>query len=277
MSLALETPTAAPASERIHVACLAEPKGDAKPTLGAVVVGMGMADHVATRRFARHGWVAMQIRLIRDTAVHTNMRQRYDIYDESGVSRVQEAMDRLADVYGVQRFVLMGNCTLANICFNAAVQDARVVGLILTNPHISNPLTERLSFRLRRHLFRWRSWRRLLSGGMRLRPRAATAEGGIEWNFKGNVVLPTDFDRRLGTLLALRPVRTLIVISAAEAGLSYFERHYRRTLTALESTHGLRYEVLETDIHDFSATDGSAEKLNGVITDWVTKSWPAGS
>jgi hypothetical protein len=35
--------------------------------------------------------------------------------------------------------------------------------------------------------------------------------------------------------------------------------------------------VLETDMHDFSATDGSAEKLNGVITDWVTKSWPAES
>jgi hypothetical protein len=258
--------------ERILVACLAEPKG-AKPSLGVVVVGMGMADLVATRRFARHGWVAMQIRLIRETAVHTNMRQRYDIYDESGVSRLREAMDFLAGAYGVQRFILMGNCTLANICFNAGVQDARVVGLILTNPHVSNPLTERLSFRLRRHLFRWRSWRRLLTGSMRLRPRAAAVDGGIEWTFKGDVVLPSDFDMRLAALLAARPVRTLIVISAAESGLSYFERHYRRTLDRLSVTHSLRYEVLQTDMHDFSATDTSAEKLNDVISDWVTKSW----
>jgi hypothetical protein len=173
----------------------------------------------------------------------------------------------------VQRFILMGNCTLANICFNAAVQDARVVGLILTNPHVSNPLTRRLSFRLRRHVFRWSSWRRLLSGDMRLRSRAATDDGGIEWTFGGDLVLPSDFDRRLAALLAARPVLTLIVISSAEMGLSYFERHYRRTLDALARTHGLRYEVLQTDMHDFSATDTSAEKLNAVITDWVANSW----
>ena len=273
MSITAEMSAAALGCERILVACLAEPKGLAKPTLGVVVVGMGMADHVATRRFARHGWVAMQIRLIRDTAVHKNVRQRFDIYDESGVSRLKEAMDYLAGAYGVQRFILMGNCTLANICFNAGVLDARVVGLILTNPHVSNPLTQRLSFRLRRHIFRWSSWRRLLSGSMHLRRRAATADGGIEWTFKGDVVLPSDFDRQLAALLAARPVRTLIVISSAETGLSYFEHHYRRTLDALATTHGLRYEVLQTEMHDFSATDTAAQKLNEVITDWVTKSW----
>jgi hypothetical protein len=78
-------------SDRILIVRLAEPKNGKKSRLAVIVLGIGVADLAATSRFARHGWLAMQIRLIRDTAHHGDVQRRYDTYSESGVSRCIEA------------------------------------------------------------------------------------------------------------------------------------------------------------------------------------------
>lgn len=240
-------------------------------SMGVIVIGMGIADMQAVKRFAKLGFVAMQIRLISDNALHQDMRRRHETYDLTGVARCRQAMDLLAATHGVERFVLMGNCALANISFNTARADARVAGMILTNPHIPEQLARSLLFKLRRHLLRWRSWTRLLNGDMKLRPGGAVAD---EPAFTKDLVLPPDFDRKLEALLTERAIPTLLVFSSAEPSLHYFRRVYRQTLKRLIASGKLQFDVVPTEHHDFSAHDESALRLNEIVNEWAARMWP---
>jgi hypothetical protein len=265
-------------SEQIFIGSIAEPERSTGP-VGVVVIGLGIADIQAVRRFAGLGFVAMQIRLIKDPGHHGDFHRRHATYDASGVARCTHAMDLLAEAYGIQQFILMGNCALANICFNTAIAERRVIGLILTNPHVSDTFTASVSFKIRRHLFRWRSWLRLLMRDMRIpwtaaltsaRLRSAGGESQpARWNFKKDIALPPDFDRKLEGLLRERPVRALIVFSRNEVSLDYFQRFYHRTIERLVAAGTLRFEIIPIDTHDFSARDDSALRLNELITDWA--------
>ena len=244
-----------------------------KATIGVIVMGMGIADMQAVRRFAKLGLVAMQIRLIKDTAHHRDEPRRFATYDSTGVSRCQAAMDFLTSEHGVQRFILMGNCALANIAFNSARQDARVVGIILTNPHIPKSLTNTLRFKIERHLFRWKSWGRLLTGKMRV-PRAVAprakndnpySDVPRETRYTKDLVLPVDFPQQLRSLIEERGLRTLLVLAQHDLSRFYFRRHYHKALRQLAQGGGLRYEIAPTDVHDFSHEDAAALALNEIV------------
>jgi hypothetical protein len=269
------------ASEQIFIGSIAEPEGS-KVAVGVIVIGLGIADIQAVRRFAGLGFVAMQIRLIKDPAHHGDFHRRHATYDASGVARCAHAMDLLADAYGIEQFILMGNCALANICFNTALAERRVIGLILTNPHLNDTFTAGMSFKIRRHLFRGRSWLRLLTRDMsvpwtaaftpaRLRSASGDSPPG-RWNCSKDIALPRDFDRKLEGLLRERPVRALIVFSRNEASLDYFRRFYHKTIARLVAAGRLRFEIIPIDTHDFSARDDSALRLNELITDWA-RAW----
>jgi dienelactone hydrolase len=252
-----------------------------KATVGVIVMGMGIADMQAVRRFAKLGLLAMQIRLIKDTAHHRDEPRRFATYDTSGVSRCQAAMDFLTSKHGVQRFILMGNCALANIAFNCARRDARVAGVILTNPHIPKSLTSTLRFKIERHLFRWKSWGRLLTGKMHM-PRAAALRAKNdnpnssvpqEARYTQDLVLPADFPQQLKNLIEERGLRTLLVLAEHDLSRFYFRRHYHKALRQLAQGVGLRYEIAPTDVHDFSHEDAAALVLNAIVADWTVKNW----
>jgi len=181
-------------------------------------------------------------------------------------------MDYVARAHGVRRFILMGNCALANVCFNTALSDTRVVGLILSNPYVSQEREARLSQRIRRHLFSIRSWQRLLRGEFHLRRRPDPEEIRLK-NYAGDVALPADFARRLQGLVLQRGMRILIACSRAEPGLVHLHKFHRRAWRELATSGGFCFDILPTDCHDFSATEEAAAKLNDLISDWVKSSW----
>jgi hypothetical protein len=291
-------------AEEPFIASVAEPEGG-RASIGVIVIGMGMADVRVVKRLAKLGFLGVQMRLIKDTAHHRDVQRRFATYDSTGVARCRLAMDALGASHGIKQFILMGNCALANISFNTALADSRVVGLILTNPYVSKRLTSSLLFRLRWHLLRRRSWQRLLRGEMNVRPldgllrmvrrRSGTSpgtpspgperqalggdvnpsdmQGTVALDLKQNMVLPLDFDRRLECLLQERRMRVLLAFSENEAGLEYFRRYYGRLLRRLIATGCLRFEVIDTQVHDFSARDDSAVYLNDIVTDWVGRTW----
>ena len=268
-------------SEQPFIASVAEPEGRSA-SIGVIVIGMGMAAVRVAKRLSKLGFLAVQMRLIKDTAHHRDVQRRFATYDTSGVARCRQAMDTLAGSHGITRFILMGNCALANISFNTALVDPRVVGLILTNPYVSKRLTSGFVFRLRWHALRRRSWSRLLRGKMNLRPtiqvlnrdeNPADLQSTTALDLKQDMVLPVDFDRRLETLLQERRMPMLLVFSENEAGLEYFKRSYRKTLRRLVAEGGLRFEVIDTQVHDFSARDDSALRLNDLVADWVGTTW----
>jgi hypothetical protein len=267
--------------EQPFIASVAEPEGRSA-SIGVIVIGMGMADVRVAKRLAKLGFLAVQMRLIKDTVHHRDVQRRFATYDTSGVARCRQAMDTLSASHGVTQFIFMGNCALANISFNTALVDPRVVGLILTNPYVSKRLTSGLMFKLRWHLLRRRSWLRLLRGKMNLQPAVQALIGDrnppeledtAPPDLKQDIALPPDFDRRLDGLMQGRRMPVLLVFSENEASLEYFRRFYRGTLRSLVARGSLRFEVIDTQVHDFSARDDSALRLNNIVADWVGKTW----
>lgn len=253
-----------------------------RDSVGVIVLGLGLADVLAVRRFAALGYVAMQMRLIRDPEHHRDVQRRHETYDTSGVARCRSAMDQLTAEHGVDRFILVGNCALANICFNTARVDPRVIGLVCSNPHAPDPQLNTLSFRLHRRLFGRGSWlRRLWSHdnpdalprltAPATQPDDVNANAVLKWQFDGDIVLRTDFDRSLSELVSNRALPVLIVFSDVEPSLHYFEMKFGRTLDALVRQRKLSFEILGADVHDFSATAEAARAFNDVISHWMER------
>lgn len=258
--------------QRILIVRVSKPKNGREAPVAAIILGIGMADLAAAARFVRHGWLAMQIRLVSDATHFADLARRYDTYDASGVSRCREAMDYVERTHGVRRFVLMGSCALANICLKSALADERVVGLVLTNPYIPENFLAWLSLRLRRNLFKGRSWRRLLRGGMQVQRQADPDETRLI-SYTGDVALTAAFPQSLQRLATQRGVRILIALSRPEAIIVYCRRQYRKALRQLARRGQIRLQVLATDNHDFSAAEEAAQKLNELIRNWLESSW----
>jgi hypothetical protein len=252
-----------------------------RDSVGVIVLGLGLADVLAVRRFAALGYVAMQMRLIRDPEHHRDVQRRHQTYDTSGVERCRSAMDQLTAEHGVDRFILVGNCALANICFNTARVDPRVIGLVCSNPHAPDPQLNTLAFRLHRRLFGRGSWLRRRTGvGADARPRLTApasqpddvnANAVLKWQFDGDIVLRSDFDRSLSELVSNRALAVLVVFSDAEPSLHYFDMKFRRTLDRLVRQKKLTFAILDADVHDFSATAEAARAFNDVVSHWMER------
>src|SRR5262249_43276056 len=132
-----------------------------KATIGAVIHGMGVAEVRAARKLASLGVVTLQMQL-RDEP-----DDWITLLNAEGMRYCKEALELLHEQRGVERFICMGNCGRAAVSFRVALDDPRVIGIVLTNPHISPALTIRESYAQR--FFSLKSWRRLLAGKANLK------------------------------------------------------------------------------------------------------------
>lgn len=241
---------------------------------GVILFGLGRLESRIARRLAGLGLVVMQIRLFKDYAEAT---RRARFYDDSGVAACRQAIEEFASRRRIDQVVLMGGCAEANVSFNTALVDARVVGLILHNPHVNPMLT--VVDRLPRRLFSRAAWRRLLAGesnpkllSIFLRKLAGGAHEqslAAQWSYHKDIVLPLDFDRKLSSLLTQRAVRSLILFSNDRAGLRYFRNTYGDTLDQLVDSGRLSFEVMPPDAYDASTGDKAACQLAEVVAAWA--------
>jgi hypothetical protein len=257
--------------------------------VGAILWGMGVAEMQLARRFARQGIVSMQVRL---EDKDLSFDKKNELYDTSGVIFCRAAMDKLAAEKGVTAFILMGNCAAANLCFNAAVVDRRVTGLVLTNPHVSEIQTLGTSFLRKPFKLLW--WKKLLTGRSRLfRGGKSNAMTKLKWlapilihklkgtdaksaaktllanyHHRGDIMLAPEFDEQLQSLVE-RGVKTLMVCTHTEAGLSYLRQTYGKTLIALQRSGSFLLEIVKRDSHVFSNDDIAAAQLNEVAAKWL--------
>jgi hypothetical protein len=243
---------------------------------GVILFGLGRLESRIARRVAALGLVVMQIRLHKN---YTEEKSRVRFYDESGVSACTHAIEEITSKRRVTQVVLMGNCAEANISFNTALVDPRVVGLILINPHVNDMLT--VLDRLPRRLFSPHAWRRLLAGESNSKllrsffrsvvPGADQQSLAAQWPYRKDVVLPLDFDRKLSSLLNERAVSSLILFSNDRPGLRYFRKTYGDTLDELVASGRLTFEVLPTDVRYDSADNDAACQLAEIVADWAGK------
>ncbi len=140
-------------NDRLTGAITDPPRGRA--TIGAVIFGMGVGEVRVARALAGHGIATLQF------------REREDpddwkaAFNTRGVDNFKEALEFLRQQRSIERFVCMGNCGQGSVAFRVAVDDPRIIGLILTNPHISPALTIRESYA--RRFLSLASWKKVLS------------------------------------------------------------------------------------------------------------------
>ena len=244
---------------------------------GVIVFGLGRLESRIARRLAALGLVVMQIQLFRN---YGEMHRRLQFYDDSGVAACTAAIEEMLSKRGVTQVVLMGDCAEANLSFNTALADRRVVGLILTNPNL-DALLARLTFvdRLPLRLFSGADWRRVLTGKSRilksilrrLGSRSAGQWLAGQWSFHKDVILSLDFDQKLSALLTDRAAHCLIVFSKDRDGLKFFRKKYRATLQQLIAANRLTFEVMPVNARDDPADDQVACQFADVIADWAEK------
>lgn len=88
-------------------------------------------------------------------------------FEESAVLETREAMDYLQKAKGVDKFILMGLCSGADMAHDTAVADPRVVGLNL----LDGWAYKNLGYKLRHYgpkLFRWRVWQNSIGIRMKM-------------------------------------------------------------------------------------------------------------
>ena len=238
---------------------------------------MGVAEIRVARALARLGIVALQVR---------QKERAFERLDTEGVRYCKAAIEVLAQMRRVDNFVLFGNCGRASICFHTAIQDPRISGLILTNPHVSEVLTVSASYK--RKLLSKEAWRKLLTGRLDLAAHLA-AVGRLKTLVLGRLLradekkliataslnrdltLPDRIPERLREL-ADRGVRTLLGFSQNDEGLGYFRAQYGKSFERLREVPGVSVEVLSTDAHVLSLDDWATGALTEIVSRWATDS-----
>lgn len=261
----------------VLLGALTRPSGSPSQ-IGAILWGMGVAEMKTARRLAKYGMTCLQVRI--NGPDFNDDDKRNAIYDVSGVEYCRMAMDKLTAEHGVKTFILMGNCACANLSFNTAVVDARVTGLILTNPLI---LKEQMlaSFFWER-LVGLRSWKRLIGGKINLRANLKhlsnrlftnkiTTEGvasPIRYSLSRDVLLTSDLNQQLRDLCH-RDVRILIACASNDDSFRYLGSRHREVLNELTAAGRLWFEKVASNAHVFSIDDEAATLLNDTVSRWV--------
>ena len=246
-------------------------------TIGAVIAGMGIAELRVARTLASLGIVTLQIRereAAADWKAALNTR---------GVRNFKEAFALLREQRGVQRFICMGNCGRGSVAFRVALDDPRVIGLILSNPHISPALTIKEAYAKR--LLSPASWKQLLAGKANLsyhlpnirllamsllRRVARISEKELidQSGHNQDATMPDRFDERVGHLVR-RGVKVLMAFSENDEGLTYFRRLYGESFEGMEAVPGLSIELLPTTTHIPSHDNAAATALVSMVDRWA--------
>jgi hypothetical protein len=252
----------------------------ARATVGAVIAGMGIAEVRIARTLANLGIVTLQFR----------EREEIDdwktAFNTRGVDNFRESLELLHEKHGIERFICVGNCGRGSSAFRIAVDDRRVTGLILTNPHISPALTIKESYAKR--LSSFASWKQLLTGKANLRYHlpnvrllvmslltrvARISEKALidQSGHNQDATMPDRFDERAAHLVR-RGAKVLMAFSENDEGLTYFRRLYGQSFERLEAMAGLSIELLPTTTHVPSHDNAAVSALVSMVDRWARAS-----
>jgi alpha-beta hydrolase superfamily lysophospholipase len=191
------------------------------------------------------------------------------MYRPDATADVSAAMDMLAG-RGCRRFILVGICSGAYLAFQTALQDARVNGLVLTNPRLlewdaatgepwqaSMKKFYKSARYYRQALLRLDVYRRLWRGEVDVRGIAArmwqlacARMQRVRDKLRGR--LPRDGVLAKFRHLSRRGVDTLLAISEQDDGLDYIEFHLGNRGGRMRALENFRFVLIPDADHTFS-------------------------
>lgn len=250
----------------------APPYGENAPGSPAIVfLNSGLIHHIGPNRL----WV----RLARSLAGRGFLTLRFDLSgigdsmpvadrrprQERWVQEVRAAMDALVADSGVDRFVLVGNCSGAALAYHTALADPRVTGAILVNP----PGRRILRYLLRLGLSNRRSWLRLFHGRTRL-PNLRMLLG------RSLVAASAASPRRRSVeidglrRLVERDVDLLLVSCEWDPGYDYYHSKQRARLASAPFRDRLVLETIPGANHEFTLL-ANQDRLVHAVEQWTTR------
>jgi len=179
------------------------------------------------------------------------------------VQETREALDFMEATTGRSRFVLIGHCSGAAVSFLSALADPRVVGLVLVNAQGPFELRQIL----RTVLVHRSSWRRLISGRLKirwvLRRLLHRSKSGKEPQLGRDIAADLEH-------LARRGVDVLMVQSEWDVAYSYFRRLFRARLSTGAARDRLRLETLPGADHELTL-GGHQGRYFAMVEAWIAR------
>ncbi len=206
---------------------------------------------------------------IGDSAKHRDARPR----QEQILADIDDALNQMERLFGIRRFVLMGNCTGADNAHKMAVRDQRVVGAIFMDGYAyPTPKSEALAREARKAASPRKKLGRLLAplrrliGGADDAPRDAREENYF-WELP-----PKEQTEREMAAFVERDLRMLFFFSANWSSLRYPEQ-------IAESFPGIDFGPTLEVVHfnhsqHLYPTRQEQQELIAAVTGWLGRHFP---
>ena len=202
-------------------------------------------------------------------------------FERSAVSEAQDAMNHLGSARGIDRFVLLGLCSGADMSLKAAWHDPRVVGAVLINPQgdQQDAANELNAFAVDRKISRYywqtalrnpKSWLRAVRGEANYAAIVRALVFQLRYRYARLKRASSGMSRDPANFrsLAARGVRLLLVFSKGDAGLDYFREVYGEELRHLCSGGTMDLHVVPRSTHTFTFLRDQG-RLLGLVRDWA--------
>jgi len=200
-------------------------------------------------------------------------------FEKSSINETQEAMNYLSSVRSINRYIIMGICSGANIAFKTAYNDPRVVGVIgINGSYLDNqdPLVLSRNFEnriqsryYRKQLFNYKSWLRVITG----RSNLSSILGFLISKTKDLLYQNKDISCVLNpstkwNSLVKRGVDLFLIYSEGSQAFDIFRSTLENHLSELKTTGKIWIEVIERSDHVFTLL-WSQNVLTDFIHQWV--------
>jgi pimeloyl-ACP methyl ester carboxylesterase len=197
-------------------------------------------------------------------------------FEHSAIVEIREGMDHLAASKGVKHFVLYGLCSGADMAFEAAQADDRVIGLAVLDPWVYRTP----GYFLRRYgprLFLPSAWVNFVRVRIAQRRSAGAAGAALE-----DLELPTyvrEFpprqaaEERLRALMA-RGVRLCAIFSGGQTDDYNYRGQFRDAFRKVDFGGQLQEEYLPEADHIFTNLEHQ-RVLERTLSNWADGDWPA--
>ncbi len=228
------------------------------------------------RRLAVQGFPVLRLDLsgIGDSPVAPGAEENLT-YPPEALRDVDQAMTFLRRTHGIDRFVMVGLCSGADLAFKAGFNFRDVAGAVMMNPRTfcAHDLSAVDEFHKGRWyqeaLLRKEAWRKLLRGQVDLRRVARTVAPRLRAVARQLLTRRRSPEEatvpaRLGSMIE-RGVDTFLLVSEHDPGVDFVDGRHRGGMHELRSLRGFRREDLRGTDHTFTALWAQARVIDLVV------------
>lgn len=259
------------------------PGDDNKPAV--VFLNAGMLHRVGpnriyvnlARQVAGAGFAALRFDL---SGIGDSLARRDGMpFRESALIETLEVMSYLQAKRNIDRFILLGICSGADVAFDVACRDQRVAGAVLINGYyLPDDMMMDFMQRIqagtrgryyRRRLFDLRSWWRVISG----RSDLASIKAAVGAKIRGllsqeTAVAPGTEHAMFWRPLAERGCESLLVYTEGSTALDSFNLTIKKEIEALSGSGKVAVQVLNDVDHVFTLI-WTQELLADMVMRWL--------